>query len=614
MNEDAQLLRRYAMERSEAAFAELVHRHVDLVYSAACRLMSGDVHRAQDVTQQVFAELARRARHLSEHPALLGWLYTTIRRMALRAIRTEQRRTAREQEANIMNELLREPATEPDWEHLRPVLEDAMHELGEKDRMAVLLRFFKNNSLNEVGLALGLTENAARMRVDRALDKLRLCLARKGVRSAAAALALTLSGHAVTSAPAGFAASLASATLAGAASSTGSSLTFLKVMATTKLKLGLAVLVVAGTAATLVMQQQSQASLRAQNQTLRQQILQLKADNDDLANRAAQAKNRPTPRLPAPVIAAAQSAGSLTGDLRSTNLYARLKEKAAKVTVDRVAAYLDANRRNAASLLAAYRVTGDHALLEEAMQKYPADQQVGFEAAFRKDATPAERQQWLESFKKSAPDNALPNYLSALDFFQAGQPDQAVRELIAASGKPQFQDYSLERVQDDEEAYLGAGYSIAEAKALATSQLLLPQLAQVKQLSLDLFDLAKSYRQAGDEASAQATLEMAANLGRRYSASSAGESEISQLVGMWVERNALTAMDPNSAYGSSGQTVQDRIDQITQQNATLRQLGQQVEPLLQNLSEQDWISYKDRWMMFGEESALKWVIGKYGQK
>src|ERR1700689_3786162 len=79
MSEDAQLLRRYSAERSEAAFAELVGRHVDLVYSAALRLVNGDAHSAQDLTQQVFSELARQARPLAHHPGLVGWLYTTTR-------------------------------------------------------------------------------------------------------------------------------------------------------------------------------------------------------------------------------------------------------------------------------------------------------------------------------------------------------------------------------------------------------------------------------------------------------------------------------------------------------------------------------------------------------
>ena len=169
MNEDAELLNRYATER-RSCLHRLTRRHVDLVYSAALRLVGGNGSRAEDVTQQVFAELARQARRLAPHPALAGWLYTTTRLMALRAARTEQRRRARELEANAMNEPLREPAPEPEWEHLRPVLDDAMHELGEQDRLAVLLRFFQEKSLKEVGDVLGLKENAARMRVERALE------------------------------------------------------------------------------------------------------------------------------------------------------------------------------------------------------------------------------------------------------------------------------------------------------------------------------------------------------------------------------------------------------------------------------------------------------------
>src|SRR3954467_11797638 len=104
MSHDAELLRRYAEEHSESAFAELIQRNVDVVYSAALRVLGGDTHRAQDVTQQVFAEMARQARALLKHPALVGWLYTTTRHMALRVVRSEQRRKAREREATMMNE------------------------------------------------------------------------------------------------------------------------------------------------------------------------------------------------------------------------------------------------------------------------------------------------------------------------------------------------------------------------------------------------------------------------------------------------------------------------------------------------------------------------------
>ncbi len=158
-----------------------------------------------------------------------------------------------------------------------------------------------------------------------------------------------------------------------------------------------------------------------------------------------------------------------------------------------------------------------------------------------------------------------------------------------------------------------AGFSVAESKTIPSQQLLLPQLRMLKDLGINLTELANSYRQGGDTASAQAALRMAATLGQRYSNGGAGETEGSQLVGLWIESNALKSMDPNAAYAGD-QTVQQRLDQIAQQNATHKELNQQLEPLLENLSDQDWIIYKDRWRTFGEESAMRWVIGKYGGK
>jgi len=156
-------------------------------------------------------------------------------------------------------------------------------------------------------------------------------------------------------------------------------------------------------------------------------------------------KRVPAPRLPAPAIPTTASTAAPVENLQFTNLYARFKDKQPQLTAEQVEPYLKANRRSAASLLAAYRTTGDAAMLAEAMQTYPNEPQVAFEAAFKKDASFEERHQWLEALKKSDPGNSLPNYLSALDYFKSGQADQAVQELIAASGKQQFQDYTLDR-------------------------------------------------------------------------------------------------------------------------------------------------------------------------
>ncbi len=219
MNDHARLLGRFADHGDQDAFAEIVRQKVDLVYGAALRQAGGDAHLAQDVTQAVFLALASEAGRVQHHPVLTGWLYTTTRFLALKAVRTQARWQRREQEANIMSMPSR--TSDPAWNDLRPVLDEAMHHLGEKDRAALLLRFFEGKSLVDVGAELGLAENAARMRVDRALEKLRISLARRGITSAAAALGTALSAQPAVTAPTGLVAALTSGAFAGAAVSSG---------------------------------------------------------------------------------------------------------------------------------------------------------------------------------------------------------------------------------------------------------------------------------------------------------------------------------------------------------------------------------------------------------
>ena len=245
MMNDVELLRRYAEERAEDAFAELVRRHLNLVYFAALRRVGGDAHLAEDVAQGVFTALARRAVSLTGHPSLAGWLYTTTRNVAVQAQRAERRWRAREMEAHPMHGTFSESCPETEWERLRPVIDEAMDELSELDREAILLRFFADRPFAEVGEKLALSENAARMRAERALDKLRALLVRRGITSTSTALALALANQAALAAPAGLAATVTGVALAGAAASAGttSALSFLSLMSTTKALLGIAVIV-----------------------------------------------------------------------------------------------------------------------------------------------------------------------------------------------------------------------------------------------------------------------------------------------------------------------------------------------------------------------------------
>ena len=242
---DGELLRRYVRDRSETAFAELVRRHINLIYSAALRLVNGDAHLAEDATQMVFADLARKAARLTQHTSLTGWLCTSTRFVAANFRRAEQRRSAREQEAHTMNAIFNTTESEPDWSQIRPLLDEAMHTLDAEDREAVLMRHFENRSYAEIGASFGLTENAARMRVERALGKLHGALAKHGVTSTAMALAGLLTANAVGAAPAHLAAKVMSAALTGAATAGGFSVLVSQIPTASKIKLALGTLAAA---------------------------------------------------------------------------------------------------------------------------------------------------------------------------------------------------------------------------------------------------------------------------------------------------------------------------------------------------------------------------------
>jgi RNA polymerase sigma factor (sigma-70 family) len=619
MTDSQRLLAEYAKNGSESAFQELVSRYLNFVYSTALRLVGGDASLAEDVAQTVFIGLARRGRMLSPDVMLGGWLHQHTYHVATRAARAERRRQFREHEAMEMNALHDDPGA--GLRQVAPILDEAITQLGSEDRTAILLRFFEQRDFRSVGEALGSNEDAARMRVNRALEKLHSLLKHRGVTLSAAALGTALTAEAVTAAPAGLAVTISGVALAGAASGTGTALALLKFMTATKLNLGIAALMAAGVMTTFMIQRQALEKLRGEKESLRLQITQLQSDNQSLSNHVAEAGRRA--RLSAPparfvAAPAAPSTGPATNDLPSTALIAQLFKgaNAPKLTHEQVEAYLKANGRNGTNLLAAFDASGDPALLHEAMEKYPNDPQVDFRAALDKDLPPEQQRQWLNAFEQSAPDNALANYLSALDYFKSGQNDQAVQELNAASRKSQFQDYTLDSVQSREEAFLAAGYSAADAGMIAEATTPLPQVAALKQLGQNIVGLANAYQQSGDPASAQSALQMAVNLGRNLDDNESGAPFlINTLAGMNIERNALSAMDPNTPYGGAGQTVQDQLNQLAQQKTALKSLNDQFnDAAVPMMSPQDWLSYQQRHNIFGEAAADQWAIGKYGRQ
>jgi uncharacterized protein (TIGR03435 family) len=245
-------LKQYADENSESAFAELVTRYVNLVYSAALRSV-GNAHAAEEITQAVFIILAGKANKLPRNAVLSGWLYQTARLTAANYLRSEIRRQNREQEA-YMQAILNEPETEA-WRQISPLLDDAMGRLGEKDRNAIVLRFFENKNLSEVGAALGASEDAAKMRVNRALEKLRKFFTKRGVALTGTIIAGAVSANSVQAAPGALAKTVTATALAKGATASTSILTLikgaLKIMAWTKAKTaivsGVVVLLAAGT-------------------------------------------------------------------------------------------------------------------------------------------------------------------------------------------------------------------------------------------------------------------------------------------------------------------------------------------------------------------------------
>lgn len=241
------LVREFAVNNSDAAFATLVERHINLVYSAAMRRL-GNPHEAEEVAQVVFIILAKKARSLRPGTVLSGWLYQTAQLTAANSLRTKLRRQRREQEAFMQFE---QEFQSTEWSQLSAFLEDAMSHLREKERDAIVLRFFENRSIAEVAAALGLGEAAAQKRVSRATDKLRNFFASRGVHISANGMLTSIGSHAVQFAPAGLASSVASAALTKGAAASGSTLTLLKgalkVMAWTKTKTA----IIAGAAALL---------------------------------------------------------------------------------------------------------------------------------------------------------------------------------------------------------------------------------------------------------------------------------------------------------------------------------------------------------------------------
>jgi RNA polymerase sigma factor (sigma-70 family) len=270
MPTDSELLRRYVDDRDEAAFSELVQRHLGIVFNAALRRVNGNRDLAEEAAQIVFAQLAGKAHRLVYHSALLGWLHTSTHFAASALIRRETRLAARQQIAAAMHLNEADPL---DWETVGPLIDEALDQLRGHHRQAVLLRFFAARSYSEIGAELRVSENAARKCVERALEHLRRQFARRGVTTTTSALAMALSTAPAHAAAAPMTASVATAAMAGAtgAASLPIPLSFVALMSTAKLSS------VSATALALVMAGALGTGLMMWSQRQQREQLQLDA-------------------------------------------------------------------------------------------------------------------------------------------------------------------------------------------------------------------------------------------------------------------------------------------------------------------------------------------------
>jgi RNA polymerase sigma factor (sigma-70 family) len=338
---DIQLLREYAEHGTEAAFTEIVTRNTNFVYSAALRqLDSPDI--AAEVAQTVFIGLAQKARALSARLAgdasLAGWLCRSARNISLNHRRDEFRQHSRERLA--MEDLNPLSEAAPDWERLRPVLDDAMSELAEADYDALVMRFFKDQDLRAVGTALGVSDDTAQKRVSRALDKLRKYLSRRGITTTGAALSIVLSTNAVHAAPAGLAVTISTAvTLAGTVASTSTAITTTKAIFMTMIQKTFITATIAATVGMGIYEVRRAAHFQEQAQALQQQQhsltienQQLRQERDDAANRLATAQQ-----------ASIRPSGNTSELLRLRGEVARLRENARELTQMKAAAAATGN-------------------------------------------------------------------------------------------------------------------------------------------------------------------------------------------------------------------------------------------------------------------------------
>lgn len=300
---------------------------------------------------------------------------------------------------------------------------------------------------------------------------------------------------------------------------------------------------------------------------------------------------------------------------------------ALKLPHEKIEEYLALHYRNAASLLAAYYASGDadHPVgdinyLKEAAANFPNDPRVQRTiltqwAGLEPSTFPEGKRKWLDAFKASSPSNSLANYLSAQDYFQNNQPEAAIKELLEASGKSSFGGFDVETFLGEEELYRASGKSPLEASQAALagmSRELLPELQNLKGIARGIQSAQQQYVNAGDTASVENLAQMGMLLANRFTSGDSGKRIISQLVGFAMEAISLQQLNQNTSYGFlGGETPAQRLEELKQQKAALRELTSSFQAIAPTMTEAERVSYVERAIMFGDVAAKQWVLQQH---
>jgi RNA polymerase sigma factor (sigma-70 family) len=596
MSEETKFFAEFAASRSETAFAAIVRLHLNLVFATALR-QAGDCGLAEEITQNVFLTLAQKAGTLRWDTTLAGWLYQTTINHSRQQLRAELRRQNREQVAAALATASHDG--ESIWAGLAPLLDEALLALQEKDRLAVVLHFMEERPFREVGDALGVGEDAARKRTQRVLENLIEWFRQRGFAIPSGALIALLSVKSLDAVPAGFAATIASACVLSSAALTGSTLSiFGVIMASTNWKLAIAALALAlGITSPLLLRERNSLPAGGVNDVLDQSPA---VENPSSAEFAPRASSPETVALPQDALAPPPILKSFLERLNDGDMSLSM------LSAEQADAFLALNKTNSQSLLAAYRVTHNLDYLRRAATNFPTDPAVLLRVAIH-DAFPEDRRAWLEQLKKADSENALPNYLSASDHWKNNEIDLALQDLTAASNKAAFKDYLTDHMQTLEEVYLSAGHTAGEAKALATCAVEMPHVSQTVEMAKKMAQLATSYQQSGDSASADNLTRFGLIIAQHLNGVQDGGNLLGQAVGVAVEQRFLSRLAPDQSYPFISGTAGERMNALNAREQAIRQDSQFIGRWIPQATDQEIISYFDRLKLYGESAAIEWL-------